>query len=845
MGKKSIFGLDPEKLDKLLSIGTDDVNVSEAENATSAQKSEAPSPAASLDVFIEQPGSCIGRYKLLNMLGEGGMGIVYLAEQEQPIRRQVALKVIKPGMDSKRVIARFDAERQALALLDHPNIAHVHDAGTTENSRPYFVMEYVEGLSITEHCDHYKLTIEDRLNLFLQVCHAVHHAHLKGIIHRDIKPSNILVSIQEDQGVPKIIDFGIAKAINRPLSERTLFTEQGQLFGTPEYMSPEQAEMGNQDIDIRTDVYSLGVLLYVLLTGILPFDSKRFREGGIDTIRQVIRDEDPKTPSTRLTSLGEEARKVAESRSTEVATLARCLHKELEWIPLKAMRKERTERYRSVSELSDDIENYLKGAPLIAGPPSTMYRLKKFLGRNRALVTGISAVLVVLMAGLVVSALFAIGQARARAETERQARDAQAVNDFLSNDLFWTISPFRAWGREATIRSFLDAISENLQDKFDDRPLIEASIRHALGTMYQSLTEYKAAGPHLQRALDIRRERLGDEDPLTLDTMTSIAWLYWQQSRYDEAMPLAFNALQGRRHVLGDEHTNTLISMIVLGAVYCWGQGDYDKAEPLFVQALEVSRRLLGQENRWMVNNMSHLGTLYIYQGRYDKAQPLLLEAVESMPRLWGPEHPYTALTMRRLGLLYSAQGHYQKAEPLFFKALKVSRRVLGERHPYTMSSMNDLGLLYVGQGRYDEAETLLRKALDAGCQVLGEEHQRILWIRNGLTRLYTKQGRYDEAEPLLVKAVDIGRRTLGAKHPDTLNAINGLGVLRTKQKRYNDAEPLLLEAVQGRRLKLGDTHPHTLESMNNLIELYEAWGEPEKADEWRAKLPQTEAAEQ
>jgi len=841
MGKKSIFGLDPEKLDKLLSIGTDDVNVSEAENATSPQKSDDPSPAASLDAFVEQPGTCIGRYKLLNMLGEGGMGIVYLAQQELPIRRQVALKVIKPGMDSARVIARFEAERQALALLDHPNIAHVHDAGTTENSRPYFVMEYVEGLSITEHCDHYKLTIEDRLNLFLQVCHAVHHAHLKGIIHRDIKPSNILVSIREDQGVPKIIDFGIAKAISRPLSEGTLFTEQGQLFGTPEYMSPEQAEMGNLDIDIRTDVYSLGVLLYVLLTGVLPFDPKILREGGIDTIRQVIREEDPKTPCTRLTSLGEEATKVAESRSTEVATLARCLHKELEWIPLKAMRKERTERYRSVSELADDVENYLKGAPLIAGPPSTVYRLKKFMGRNRALVTGIVAVLAVLMAGVVVSAVFAIGQARARAETERQAMDAQAVNNFLSNDLVWIISPFRAWSRDATIRSFLDAVSENLEDKFEDRPLIEASIRHVLGSTYQTLTEYKEADPHLQRALDIRRERLGAEHPLTLDTMTNIAWLYWQQSRYDEAELLAFNALQGRRHVLGDEHTNTLMSMIVLGAVY-WFQGHYDKTEPLFFGAMEVSRRVLGQEHRWTVVSMSHLGTLYTSQGRYDKAEPLLLEAVKSMPRVWGPEHPYTTVTMRRLGFLYLVQGRYDEAEPLLVEAEKVDRRVLGEEHTYTMASMNSLGSLYVRQERYDEAEPLLCKALDAGSQVLGEEHLYLLWFRNALAGLYTKQERYDEAEPLLVKAVDIGCRTLGEKHPETLGSINGLGVLRTKQKRYDEAEPLLIQALEGRRLRLGDEHPHTQGSLNDLIELYKAWNKPEKADQWRAKLPQTEA---
>ena len=291
MSRESAFGAEPEQLRELLSFGLGD-------------SSDELASTASYDLFAEIVDGRIGRYRLLKMLGEGGMGIVYLAEQEEPIKRQVALKVIKPGMDSARVIARFEAERQALALLDHPNIAHVYDAGTTEAGRPYFVMEYVKGLSITEHSDRHKLSIEDRLNLFRQVCLAVHHAHQKGIIHRDIKPSNILVSLQDDQALPKIIDFGVAKAVSQPLTERTFFTEQGQLFGTPEYMSPEQVDMANEDIDTRSDIYSLGVLLYVLLTGALPFDSATFREGGIEHIRQVIRETDPKTPSTRLSSLG-------------------------------------------------------------------------------------------------------------------------------------------------------------------------------------------------------------------------------------------------------------------------------------------------------------------------------------------------------------------------------------------------------------------------------------------------------------------------------------------------------------------------------------------------------------
>ena len=425
--KRSTFGANPEHLKRLLTaIGLDESDPGE-------QGSQTNSSAKNASSFMEQPGTRIGRYKLLRMLGEGGMGIVYLAEQQGSIRRRVALKVIKPGMDSKRVAARFEAERQALALLDHPNIAQVYDAGTTETGRPYFVMEYVKGLPITKYCDQHKLSIEDRLNLFKQVCLAFNHAHQKGIIHRDIKPSNILVTTNEDQAVPKIIDFGVAKAVIQPLTERTLYTEHGQLFGTPEYMSPEQADMSSEDIDTRSDIYSLGVLLYELLTGVLPFDPDTLRTGGIENIRKVIRETNPRTPSKQLTSLGEEAKKVAERRRTEVAVLARCLHKELEWIPLKAMRKERSERYRSASELSDDIENYLKGEPLIAGPPSAVYRARKFMRRHKALVTGVAAVLIVLLAGIFVSLIFAF-KARQAEKLEASARivaqDAQKAERY-------------------------------------------------------------------------------------------------------------------------------------------------------------------------------------------------------------------------------------------------------------------------------------------------------------------------------------------------------------------------------------------------------------------------------
>jgi WD40 repeat protein len=363
---------------------------------------------------IEGPGAKIGRYELLELIGEGGMGLVYLAEQQEPVRRQVALKIVKPGMDSRQVIARFEAERQALALLDHSNIAHVFDAGTTETGRPYFVMEYVKGMSITRHCDQHRFSIEDRLQLFLHVCDALQHAHQKGIIHRDLKPSNILVSVQDDKAVPKIIDFGIAKAVSQPLTEKTTFTQQGQLLGTPEYMSPEQADMAYQKIDTRSDIYSLGAVLYVLLTGTLPFNREELEKAGFAELQRTLRETEPPHPSTRLTSLGKEAKRIAERRCTEVFTLARRLHKELEWIPLKAMRKDPIDRYRSVSELADDIRNYLNGAPLIAGPESALYRAKKFMRKHAGSVTTAALVAVAIVMGLVASIVMGCRAEQAR-----------------------------------------------------------------------------------------------------------------------------------------------------------------------------------------------------------------------------------------------------------------------------------------------------------------------------------------------------------------------------------------------------------------------------------------------
>jgi serine/threonine protein kinase len=793
----------------------------------------------------EFEGKSIGPYKLLQLIGEGGFGSVFMAEQEKPVQRKVALKIIKLGMDTRQVVARFEQERQALAMMDHPNIARVLDAGATETGRPFFVMELVKGDPIVEYCDKNNLSIEDRLELFAQVCNAVQHAHTKGIIHRDIKPSNILVSTQDGRPNAKVIDFGIAKATASKLTEKTLFTEHKALIGTPEYMSPEQAE-GNLDIDTRTDVYSLGVLLYELLTGTTPFGSKELRSAAYAEIQRIIREVEPPKPSTRLSNNTDTIASVAAKRHTEPKRLGTIVRGELDWIVMKALEKDRQRRYETANGLAMDIRRYLSGEAVVAAPPSNAYRFKKFIRRNRVMVSAGSAVAAALLVGMVAFAWqFKVASdqrdiavqaeqaeaeqrkaaeaARAEAvvqqteaekqeaeakkqeaEAKKQAAIASAVAKFQS-EMLAAVDPANLPKDPATGEPLKDSVTvvqaieaavkkldadggrEGGEGALKDQPLVEAEVRDTIGKTLQGLGRYADAEPNLRKSLAIRRA----------------------------ALPAGHSDI-----ALGLSNLAVLLSE----------QNKLAEAEPLLRESLAIYRTALPAGDPIIARVLDNLAKVLQTQNKPAEAEPLLLEALEIRRAALPAGHPDIALGMNNLAVLLQSQNRLTEAEPLLRESLQIKRKTLPAGHPDIALGLNNLAAVLKEQNKLAEAEPLFREALEIRRAALPPGHPTIAQGLNNLAALLHAQNKPAEAEPLLLEALEIMRKTLPAGHPSIAQGLNNLAAVLLAQDKPAEAEPLYREALAIRRAALPAGHPEIAASLSNLARLQNALGQTAEA---------------
>ncbi len=817
-------------------------------------------------------GDRIGRYVVRRQIGSGGFGIVYEAEQVEPVRRAVALKVIKPGMDSSAVIARFEAERQALALMDHPSVARVYDGGVTELGRPYFAMELVRGEPFTEHCDLHRLALRDRIELFIRVCETVQHAHSKGVIHRDLKPSNILVEYEDGKSTPKVIDFGVAKALGQRLTEATILTAHGMMIGTPEYMSPEQAEMGVQDIDTRSDIYSLGVILYEVLTGARPLDGELLRKAGLAEIQRMIREVDPPRPSARVESAatgdGASASRMAEARRTEVRSLTGVLRRDLDWVVMRCLEKDRERRYETASALAADLRRFLADEPVLAGPPSVRYRVAKFARRNRVTVlagvtvagalvaaTGVSIGFAIMAAEQRQRAMSLLGErdAALRAESDR-AEELEAVSSLQAAQIR-AISP-AAMGADigellldaveepdraalaellrgvnlttiamGTLQQILiDPLISSIDEQFPEQPKLRADLLQTVATTARELGLLDAAVDPQERAVALRVGVYGEDSLEALSSLNEHARLLLARSELDRAEQVNHRVLAVSRRVLGDRHPDTLTYLNNRGHIL-YMQSKPHEAEGVWRETLALRLEVLGEVHDQTLTTINNLGVVLQEQGRLDEAQEFIEQSLQLSRRLHGARHTSTIDAMSNMGRLLYMQGRHEEAEPFWREAMDLRRELLGDDHPSTLSAVNNVGVLLVALGRLEEAREYYRQSLEGRKRVLGLEHSRTIASAINLGNLDVRLEHYEDAERSLRDAYELSERVMGRNHESTIAALLSLSTVFLQTNRLEEAAALAEDLSKRSTEGLGVGHPTTISCLLQVGEVHGAAG--------------------
>jgi len=830
-----------------------------------------PSPGAA-SIYL-QPGQRIGSYRLLECLGSGGMGQVWRAEQLEPVQRVVAIKFIKAGMDSSDLIARFESERQALAMMDHPCIARVLEAGTTPEGRPYFVMEYVAGLPIIEYCDRHRLNTRERLALFQRCCEGVQHAHQKAVLHRDLKPGNILVTELDGRPVPKIIDFGLAKALSRRLTDSPMFTALGETVGTLEYMSPEQADAHGEDVDTRSDVYSLGVILYQLLVGVLPFDPDELRKAGFEGARKVLLERDPPRPSSRISSVQENSKIIAASRRTDPGQLGHDLKGDLDWIVLRALEKNRNRRYDSPRELAQDIQRHVDNVPVIARPPSLGYHAGKFARRHRTAVLAGGAAVVLLVAFAVSSAVQADHVRRERDRATEAAARAGAMNEFLRT-MLTSADPWSGGEHDLTVVQALDAAAKSLDTAFPHQPLVEADMRAAIGSTYLALGKVPPATEQTQRALKLRLAALGPDAAEVAEAWDGMGEIDRDDHAYGAAEAAAREALRIRQRLhprpdsvvvraqlalarcLELEHrlpqADSLLGRVEqtfpglrtdtrgqraelfsMRADIAQERGDLVAADSLVRESLQLQREVNPRNPEVMVGQ-NNLAIYRMQRGDLRGARELLEQTLATEEDVLGENHPTYAMSLENLANVDFQENHYDTTLERLARVRDIRARNLGEDHIEVTRTMQNMAVVANASGDHERALKLFEQVLPRFRAKLGEGDPETATCERNMSNVLRALRRYRECDELLQQSLATYRKSYGDAHPQVARTRAEMGQSFDEQRRWQDAIVQFNLALPRLREAYGDNSKRTKDAAAGLVKAYDALGEAANARRYR-----------